>query len=37
MLARHERRDIDKFLVDLYNCKMLAENEVKFVCEKVRI
>ncbi len=35
MLNRRERNDIDKFLSDLYECKMLSENEVKFVCEKV--
>jgi hypothetical protein len=35
MLSRKERVDIDRYLSDLYQCKMLSENDVKFICEKV--
>jgi hypothetical protein len=35
MLSRQERHDIDAFLKDLYECKKLSENEIKFVCDKV--
>jgi hypothetical protein len=35
MLNKQERRDIDVFIKDLYECKKLSENEIKFVCEKV--
>jgi serine/threonine-protein phosphatase 2A catalytic subunit len=32
----HERVDLDRQLLNLYDCKFLAENEVKHLCEKAK-
>ena len=31
-----ERNDLDRQITDLYDCKYLPENEIKFLCEKAK-